>query len=227
MYRRNLIGALTGVTAASLSGCSSLSPAGTAGAEAGLSVDDAGLEVTSPNGVLDEVWIVAEVDFEYSGWYENYITKFGYNSKIDGETILDDDYDIYNPDWIWDEEADEDSGSATYRVFQHRISERDRIFLFDDAPNYEQADLEVDEPGETKTFELELYIEMRLVADQDGVVWTGSDTATLTITHTHQADDDDGDGDSGDDEIVKEDGDASMGIGDISLFAEVDGELVS
>lgn len=230
MDRRNLLGALTGATVVSLSGCLSRSTAGAAGAEMSLSVDDASLEVTSSDGVIDDVWIYVEVEFGYSRWEDHEITDIGFETRIDGETTRDAAYGVTHPDWIWDEAGDGDSGSGTYRVFQDRFGNDDRIFLFEDAPNYEQADLTVDEPGETETFELDFDIEMRLVADGDDVVWTGSDEATITIAHTHEADDGDGgdtdDGDT-DDDTAAEDGEASMGIGTIDLGVAVDGEVVS
>ena len=223
MHRRDLIGVLTSATAVSLSGCASLSPAGTASGEAALSVEDSSLEVTSSDGVLDEVRIYTEVDFRYSGWQDHEITGIGFDTKIDGETTLDRVYSINHPDWLWADPGDDTSGSGTYRVFQHRFGERDRIFLFEDAQNYDQSDLMVDEPGETRIFELDLDIEMRLVADEDDVIWTGSDEATLTISHTHEGD---GDGNTGDNDTAIQDGNASMGVGKITLAAEVDGEVV-
>lgn len=211
---------MTGATIVSLSGCVSQSTAGTAGAEMNLSIDDASLDVTSSDGVIDELWIYVEVEFEYSGWQDHEITGIGFDTRIDGETTHDTVYGLAHPDWIWDEVGDEASGSGTYRVFRDRFGNNDRIFLFEDAPNYEQADLAVDEPGETRTFELDFFIEMRLVADEDDTVWTGSDEATITIAHTYEADG--GDGDTGDDDTAEEDGDASIGIGTIHLHAEVE-----
>jgi len=224
MYRRELIGVLTSATAVVLSGCANLSPVRDARAQADLSVDDASLEVTSPNGVLDEVRIYTEVNFGYSGWQDHAITGIGFDTKIDGVSTLDRVYSINHPDWIWADPGDDKSGSGTYRVFQHRLGPRDRIFLFEDAPNYEQADLAVEEPGATETFELDLSVEIRLVADEDDVGWSGSDEATVTITHTHEAD---GDGNGAGDDAGIQDGNASMGVGKIKLAAEVDGELVT
>ncbi len=210
MNRREYVSGMTGMTAVLLSGCNSLSPAGIA--EASTSVDDSVLEVTTSDGVIDEVIMYVEVAFEYSGWHDDEITHIGFESEIDGETIKRRDFGLNHPDWMWDgERGDGESGSGTYRVFMSRTGDHDRIFLFEDAPNYEQSDLEIGEPGETETFELDFDIGMRLIADDDDVVWTSSDSATIEIIHTYRSDD--------------TDGEASMTT-TVDVWAEVDGEYV-
>lgn len=214
------MGALAGTIALPLAGCSGLSPIGTA--DASISLEDSTLEVTTPAGVIDEVRIYVEVAFEYTDWEDREITHIGFDTRLDGETIQDRDFHLNHPDWLWaDDPGDEDSGAGTYRIFMNRSGWYDRIFLFEDAESYEPEDLSVETPGETVTLDLELDVEMRLVADEDDVVWIGSDSAAIEIRHTYQNGDDDDTG-----ETNGEDGDASMGVGTVRLQAEVDGELV-
>lgn len=226
--RRGIL-TLTGgtVTFAGLAGGSVLLSDG-AGATAEMELTAPSLEVTTPNGTVEEIVVYLTADATYSGFDEE-ITELGFTTTLNGESIHSGEYHVNHPDWIG--ETGPESGDFTYRAFMDRFGDRDRVFLFEDT-SFEPADFAVPEPGASRTFELEFDVEFEIISGEK-VVTTRTDSATATLTIHHEAADgeetanDDGDDDTGDGDAGNEP-EASMGVSEVQLVVELpDGETVS
>lgn len=191
---------------------------------ADMQVDAPSLEVTTPNGTVEEIIVYLTADATYGGFDEE-VTELGFTTTLDDETVHSGDFDVNHPDWMG--ETGPESGDFTYRAFMERFGEEDRIFLFDDT-GFEPADFEVPDAGASETFDLDFEVEFRILSEGE-VLMTREDAATASITIHNEADDDGG-GDGTEDDDGDEEGsepEASMSVTNIDITVELpNGETV-
>lgn len=185
---------------------------------ASAQIDTENLEVTTPDGTVEEIVVYMEVECSYDN-VDGTVQWLGMTTTLNGETIHADEYDINHPDWL---EADTgpDSGSVVYRPYMDRFGTNDRVFLFEDT-GYEPGDFAVSEDGATETFDLDFSVEMAVITDAEETVATAESSATSQLTITNEADGgDDGGGSGGN---GSEDPEASAGVSEVSLAVELPG----
>lgn len=190
-------------------------------------IDTEDLEVTTPDGTVEEIVVYMEVECSYDN-VEGTVQWLGVTTTLDGETIHSAEYDVNHPDWL---EADTgpDSGSVVYRPYMDRYGTNDRVFLFEDTA-YEPSDFEVTEDGAAETFDLDFGVEMAVITEAEETVATTETSATSQLTITNEADDggDGGTGDDGGGDSDSEEQSASMAVSQVSLTVELpNGDTVS
>lgn len=183
-------------------------------AVASAQIDTEDLQVTSPDGTVQEIVIYMEVECSYSN-VDGAVQWLGMTTTLNDETIHSAEYDINHPDWL-DSDTGPDAGSVVYRPYMDRYGTQDRVFLFEDT-GYVPDDFTVTEDDSSETFDLDFGVQMDVITEQEETVATTETSATSQLTITNAPDD----GSGGNAE-------ASLGAPNVSLSVELpNGETVS
>lgn len=161
-----------------------------AGATAAVEIDAPNLEVSSPDGTVEEIIINVEANATYSGFNDVDVEYLGFTLTLNGKTIHEGNYSIEHPDIGG--VSGPDKGNVHYRPYPTRIGpDDDQVFLFEDTA-FEPPDFEVPEDGASKTFDLDLGLEFRVMSPKKKVLMKRHTSATATITLHNEEDTDDG-----------------------------------
>lgn len=162
-------------------------------AHASLQVETEHLEVTTPNGRVEEITVNFQTTCSYSNVGPE-VTHLGFTSSLNGETLFDEERSI-DHDFFEGQIEDPGPDSGTVRLQGHNFDDITWFTNLFEWTSFEPSDFEVPEDGASETFPLELDLEFRVISHGETVVSsTASATAQLTI---HNEVDDDGGGGGG------------------------------